>query len=136
MIRISMGKVKICKLGVDRWGCPIKFWSVNDAWGYVEEDFYKNLLFFEEPLKSETDVKYLSKAISDKMRAVGGYSVIHQFNVKRKNTEYYRMIAIMNSKDPNSRIQQISLFDAYVKIPTYSLICKVANKLIRDEYVI
>lgn len=132
MIRISMGKIAISTRTSDRWGQTIKYWQVND-WAYIEENRYKDLCYFEEPLKNETDVEYVTETIKEKLRRLHAYSVVYQFNAEKKKGEYYRMVAIMNNKDLANRIQEVPWFDAYVKVPVYSLICKVANKLIRDK---
>ncbi len=135
MIRVSMGKIAISTRTTDRWGRPIKYWQTND-WAYLDEDRYKKILYFEEPLKNETDVEYITETIKEKLRLLNAYSVVYQFNAEKKKGEYFRMCAVMNNKDSNGRIQEVPWFDAYVKVPVYSLICKVANKLIRDDHVV
>lgn len=130
MIRISNGPIRISTIGSDRWGARIKYWSVN-GWAYLEADKLEQIQFYESPLPKTTDVEILKDLISRKMKALNSYHVVHQFNAQ-KGKNYYRMVAVMNNES-SDRIRAISWIDAYVKYPVYSAICKIANRLIKED---
>src|SRR5581483_6160881 len=120
---ISTGPIRISTISSDRWGQPIRYWSVND-WGYVNDRRYEELLEFESPI---SNVLQFAKAQINKRLKMSYGQCIYQFNARHPRWEYLRMVAVMGNSDPVNRIQKIPWFDAFVKHPVYRLICWVMN---------
>lgn len=141
MIRISMGPISISTMGSDRWGQPEAYWSVND-WGFVSIEAFSNLLYYESKPNQmeemldkidgvEGEKELLTAALKRRMDRLKSTSVVYQFNALKnpKTNDYIRMCAVLGSDDL-VKLQFVPWFDAYVKQPIYSLICKIANKVL------
>lgn len=139
MIRISDSPIRISTMTTDRWGRPVKYWSVN-PWGYVGLEQLSSLIYFEsQPTQSELLVQSLgsttgglAEAIEHRMKTLKAYSTVYQFNCVKcvRPFEYIRMCAILNNEDQVNRIQAIGWFDAHIKYHVYRLICWTVNKLL------
>ncbi len=131
MIRISNGPISITKKIDDRWGRPTRYWSVNE-WGYVTDERFFELLEFESYVPAFPRAM-LEEVLKKRLKWSGGVTC-YQFNASRGRDEYIRMIAILNNKDKD-KLRRTSWIEAYIKYPIYSMICKIANRLIINDEV-
>lgn len=132
MLRVSNGAIRISTSSDDRWGIPTKYWSVN-SWGWVDLEKFQKLTYYESmPSDSERILWTLSDSIKHRLNALQSQNCIFQFNAIRsfRKNSYIRMTAILCNQDETSKIQYIPWFSAYIKYPSYNIICKIMNKII------